>query len=325
MARRGWTSAAGVGALALVATVALLERADRRWAAAENPCGSDGLLLPPGDRLTVTTDDGARLAGTVAGEGPTVVLSHCWTGRREIWAPVAHRLLSRGHRVVLYDQRGHGSSTVGRDGYTIPRLGADLKAVLDATDARDAILAGHSMGGMAAQSLVAHHPETVADRVAGMVLVATAASGISRGVLDRRLTRIVGSRALERLFTGRYGHALTRGSVGATVCRDHLVATRDFFVACPSQTRSTWLSAMQRLDLRAALQDLDLPAAIAVGSRDTLTPVSRARELARLLPRARLDVHEGLGHMLPLEAPAEVADLISDTARRGVPSLGRAS
>ena len=79
--------------------------------------------------------------------------------------PVAHRLLEAGHQVVLYDQRGHGESTVGDDGFTIPRLGADLRAVLEAVDARDAVLAGHSMGGMTIQSLVAHHPDVVDERV----------------------------------------------------------------------------------------------------------------------------------------------------------------
>ena len=63
---------------------------------------------------------------TVAGDGPPVVLAHCWTGGREVWAPVANRLVRRGHQVVLYDQRGHGSSSVGDDGLTIERLGAEL-------------------------------------------------------------------------------------------------------------------------------------------------------------------------------------------------------
>lgn len=319
MSRRGWTVAAAVGAAAVGGAVAL-QRADARWATAPNPTRREELLLPAGDRLTVETDDGARLAVTVAGRGPTVVLSHCWTGGREVWAPVAHRLLRRGHRVVLYDQRGHGSSTTGDDGFTIPRLGADLRAVLEALDARDAVVAGHSMGGMSVQSLVAHHRAAMAGRVAGLVLVATAASGLSQGRRDRRLTRAVASRAVDRALGGRFGHALVRGTVGRSVVRDHLVTTRDLFVACAPATRSGCLSAMQTLDLREGLADLDVPTAITVGTRDLLTPVSRARELARLLPHARFEVHEGLGHMLPLEAPDEVADLIADTVAEAVPA-----
>lgn len=325
MSRRAWTIAAGAAGVAVAGGIVALQRADQRWARTPNPVAREELLLPPGERVAVETDDGARLTATVAGDGPTVVLSHCWTGAREVWAPVAHRLLRRGHRVVLYDQRGHGSSTIGHDGFTIPRLGADLKTVLEAVDARDAVLAGHSMGGMAVQSLVAHHRPTVADRAAGVVLVATAASGLSRGRRDHRLRRAVGGRAVEWAVRHRFGHAFVRGTVGTTVCRDHLTTTRDLFLACPPETRVGCLTAMQSLDLREGLQGLDIPAAILAGGRDTLTPPERARELARLLPDARFEVHEELGHMLPLEAPDEVTDLVADTVERAARLEPRAS
>ena len=59
--------------------------------------GRDDLALPRGSDTVVTTDDGARLAVTVAGPPPgdglaPVVLTHCWTGSRAVWAPVARRL-----------------------------------------------------------------------------------------------------------------------------------------------------------------------------------------------------------------------------------------
>ena len=60
-----------------------------------------------------------------------VVLAHCYTGSRGVWAPVARRLVDKGYRVVLWDQRGHGASTVGSDGLTIDRLGEDLREVLE--------------------------------------------------------------------------------------------------------------------------------------------------------------------------------------------------
>ena len=52
-----------------------------------------------------------HLAVSVAGpaDGPTVVLAHCWTGLRTFWAAVARDLVDDGHRVVVYDQRGHGA------------------------------------------------------------------------------------------------------------------------------------------------------------------------------------------------------------------------
>ena len=51
--------------------------------------------------------------GTVGSLGPTVVLPHCWAGSHAMWVPVARRLVESGHRVVHYDQRGHGASSRG--------------------------------------------------------------------------------------------------------------------------------------------------------------------------------------------------------------------
>jgi len=69
------------------------------------------------------------------------------------------RLVAAGRRVVLYDQRGHGASTLGPGAPTVDQLGEDLAAVLDAVDARDAVVAGHSMGGHGALVLGMKHPD----------------------------------------------------------------------------------------------------------------------------------------------------------------------
>ena len=310
--RRAWV---GVGAAAVVGAGVAARQIDKRWAAAHDPIRPHERLLPAGDGLLVAADDGAKLAVTVAGEGPDVVLAHCWTGGREVWAPVAHRLVERGHRVVLYDQRGHGSSTVGEEGFTIPRLGADLRAVLEQVDARDAVLAGHSMGGMTIQSLAVHHLDVVHERARALVLVATAASGISQGRRDASAARIVGGRALERAMRSPVGHALVRGSVGASVRRHHLVMTRDLFVACAPEARAGFLGAMQTMDLREGIARIggDVRTVVVVGTHDRLTPPDRAAELVETIPGARLVTLDGAGHMLPLEEPDRVAEIIAAT------------
>src|SRR3546814_12470541 len=91
-------------------------------------------------------------------------LVHCWTGRSSFWATVARRLVLAGHRVVLYDQRGHGLSTPGDLAPSIDAIGNDLHAVRTAVDARDAVLVGHSMGGMTIQFYAALHQSGRASR-----------------------------------------------------------------------------------------------------------------------------------------------------------------
>src|SRR5205085_4892042 len=151
-----------------------------------------------GTDVRVPTPDGGEISATVAGaehgDGRTFVLVHGWTNDRRIWAPVGRLLVERGHRVVLYDQRGHGSSRAGRDGLTIEALGDDMAAVLEYLDARDAVVAGHSMGGMAAQAFAIAHPEVLADRVAAVALVSTACSDLGvPGPGGRLAPRVLGS------------------------------------------------------------------------------------------------------------------------------------
>jgi pimeloyl-ACP methyl ester carboxylesterase len=92
---------------------------------------------------------------------------------------------------VAFDARGHGQSTSGESGHSIENLGEDIRSVLEALDLRDAILVGHSMGGMAVQSFMVHHPGVAAARVKGIVLQSTSArmptsdARRTRGVLER--------------------------------------------------------------------------------------------------------------------------------------------
>jgi pimeloyl-ACP methyl ester carboxylesterase len=301
------------GGLTLAAVGGLVAAAvarSRRWSDEEDPCGPEGVLLPEGRSHTVTTDDGALLDVLVAGPdgGDTVVLPHCWTGNKEIWAPVARRLVAAGRRVVLYDQRGHGKSTLGSGAMDVDRLGEDLLAVLDDDGRRDLVLAGHSMGGMSIQALATHHPEVIADRVRGIALVATAPRVTVPPLPAAVFEPFMGARADAQI--ARRGLGATRASVGKVAHRAHVQATHDAFVGTPGAVRTGFLSAMSRMDYRAGLASIAVPTEVMVGTRDLLTRPPRARELARAIPGAHLTVLPGRGHMLPLEAPAEVAETI---------------
>lgn len=318
MRRRGLVVRAAV----VAAGGAVAARAvERRWTAADSELDPSEFVLPAGESLFVETDDGAKLAVTLAGpsDGPAVVLAHCWMGAREIWAPVAHRLVRDGHRVVLYDQRGHGSSSVGSDGFTIPRLGADLRCVAEFADVSDAVFAGHSMGGMTVMSLASHHGAVLRERGRAVVLVSTGAAGLGRGGRSDLVgQRVFEGRLLERAMRGRFGPALVRSAMGRSVRRSHLVLTRDLVVACPPASRVGWLAAIQGMDLRKGIRSIGVPTTVMVGTWDTLTPVRYAAELCEHIPEASLVKLAGHGHMLPLEAPDDVASAIAGAAAGAV-------
>jgi pimeloyl-ACP methyl ester carboxylesterase len=304
---------AGAG---VAAGVALRGRAPQ-WATGEDPCGPDGLTLPEGERRTVRTDDGAELDVLVAGpaDGPTIVLAHCWTGDKSFWGAVARRLVAEGHRVVLYDQRGHGGSSLGTDPMTTDRLGEDLLAVLDDVGAAEVVLAGHSMGGMTIQALALHHPDVVRERVRGVVLAATAAQVFPRPVAAPLLDLALGDLALRGLAGTPRGLAATRGAVGRAAHRAHVEAIAKGFFGTTAAVRSGFLTAMTAMDYREGLGDIDVPTTVLVGTHDRLTPPRRARLLAERIPGAELVVLPGAGHMLPIEEPDRVAEAILARAK----------
>jgi pimeloyl-ACP methyl ester carboxylesterase len=238
------------------------------------------------------------------------VLSHCWTGTKEMWAPVARRLVAAGNRVVVYDQRGHGSSSLGSGPTDVGRLGEDLRTVLEALDVTDAVLSGHSMGGMTIQALAVEHPEVVAARVRGIVLVATGAHVLPRPLPGLVVDSVLGDLALRPLAGGMIGLALVRGSVGRTPHRAHVEATRDAFFATSAKARSGFLTAISSMDYRRGLTGITVPTTVIVGTHDRMTPIRVAKVLARGIPGAELVVLPDAGHMLPLEEPAAVADAI---------------
>jgi pimeloyl-ACP methyl ester carboxylesterase len=304
--------AAVIAAAAAAGAAGAAVAAARRWRAAEDPCATTVLDLEGARAFKVERPDGAVLDGVVVGpgSGATIVLSHCWTGTRATWEPVAARLVAAGCRVVLYDQRGHGASTMGPDAPTVEALGDDLAAVLDSLDVHDAVLAGHSMGGMTLQALAVDRPDVVVERVRGMVLAGTAGFGVAAGLLARPVRFVSGDRSVERLMAGRLGPALSRASVGRRPRQAHLVATRDAWLSMPTDVRRQFLLALQAMDFRAGLARVAVPTTVVVGSRDLLTPPRLGRAIAAAIPGARLVEVSGAGHMLPYEEPDLLAELI---------------
>jgi pimeloyl-ACP methyl ester carboxylesterase len=307
-----------------VAAGTVARRVTREMAGpSELPENEDGrLALGWGDSLvrpatqTVRTPDGAQLAvWDIEGAGPgapVVVLPHCWGCSHEIWIPVTRRLHEQGYRVVLYDQRGHGESTRGTAPLSIDTLAHDLAAVLEAADARDAVLGGHSMGGVTIMSLATHRPDVLRERARAVVLVSTAASSIGDRTARTAVLAggFIGSPMITRAMNTRNGHLLVRGVFGTDPVRAHMVLTRDLFAGCDGPVRGEFLVSLATMDLLEGVSTIDVPTTVMVGARDTLTLPKKADQIVATVPGARLVTVPDKGHMLPLEDPDAVTDEI---------------
>lgn len=102
-----------------------------------------------------------------SGDGSAIVLVHGLASTSHIWDLVAPRLARLGHRVVAFDQRGHGRSGKPSSGYGFERTTADVAEVVRATGLRSPTVVGHSWGAGVALELAVRRPR----RVGGAVLL----------------------------------------------------------------------------------------------------------------------------------------------------------
>jgi pimeloyl-ACP methyl ester carboxylesterase len=285
---------------------------------------TSGPYAPPAAarELTALSADGARLHVEVHGpeEAPAVVLAHGWTCSTAFWAAQI-RELAADHRVIAYDQRGHGR-TPASPACSTDVLADDLEAVLTATLApgEQAVVAGHSMGGMTVMA-AATRPAFRA-HVAAVLLCSTGSSRLvaestvvpmRAGRARTRLTgHILGSRAPLGPVTPLARRILKYATMGPASAPDMVEACARIVHACPRAVRHAWSHVLHGLDLDHGLAELRVPVEIVAGGADRLTPPVHARSLAAALPNC-LGVTElpGIGHMTPVEAP----DLVTGKIR----------
>ena len=136
-------------------------------------------IIPRGDGSAgsaaehdVCSEDGTVLRAVVKGaaDGPAIVLVHGAGSSSNVFAFLFKRLSVRGYRVYAFDLRGHGASGPAQ---ALPPelLAADLRAVLEHFDLRDATVIGHGLGGYTALALALHFPSTAATRIGRLVLL----------------------------------------------------------------------------------------------------------------------------------------------------------
>ena len=314
--------AAAIGSgLATAAGLAyVLERAGaRHFQASEETLAASGRTLPADLRHHfVPTSDGGRIHTVERGEGPAIVLVHGITLGVATWAP---QLRALPGRVVAVSQRGHGQSRAGAEGYGFDRLGTDLLEVLAALEVRDAVVVGHSMGGMIVQQLAVERPVDLERHVRRLVLVATGPGPVApvqvRALATAGTTRLlaVAERRGQAPLPQSVSVWAARSAFGAAPSPADVTLLRQMLDAMAPAGLAGLLPHLLAFDVRDRLGSVRLPVHAVVGTRDVLTPPRTARAIASRVPGAGLTVLRGCGHMVMLERPEELAYVVAGRAR----------
>jgi len=313
---RGVVALSAAIGLAGAGAKAASRAATRRWVSNPDPTGGAEFAIA-GTERTVIGYDGVALHTVSVGSGHPVVLAPGWSGHCADWAPVANLLTAEGYRVITYDRRGHGRSSLGHDGFTLTSLGLDLRTIIDSYAIADATLVGHSLGGVAALMFVTDHAPAASASISNLVLVSTTAHWSTESPISASVpttSRSVG-------FDHR---PVVRSVVGSMLARP-------FFGNQPNQrlmdhgarrlsemeprTLVDLLGVMTTLDVSDQLASVGLATRVVCGTEDRITPMSGSELLAVELPNAELWPIDGCGHMMPWERPGAVVEAVRANAK----------
>jgi pimeloyl-ACP methyl ester carboxylesterase len=238
------------------------------------------------DHTTIALDD-------EAGSAIAVVGLHGLTATRRYVLMGSRTLERAGHRVILFDARGHGGSSPAADhDYSYGALAEDLGAVLDGVDVDRAVLVGASMGAQTAVRFALSHP----GRVAGLVLVTPAydprrfPSGLDRWDALSKGLRDGGIEGFLAVYDTSRLPAAWRDTLATVIAQrmaghEHPLAVADALSAVP---RSRPFESFEQLG------SITVPTLV-VGSRDEADPehpLATAHAYVAAIPAAELLVEE---------------------------------
>src|SRR5215469_8728944 len=239
------------------------------------------------------------------GTGPPVVLIHGYPLSGRAWDRQVPALLEAGYRVITYDRRGFGRSSQPATGYDYDTFAADLHALLEHLDLRDAVLAGHSMGtGEVTRYLASYGSARVAkgvlispippyllqtpdnpDGVPGSVFDGFAAAAAAdtpawmKGFLDTfyNMDTLRGTLVSDQAWQASWNLAVTASAIAAVACFSAILT-----------------------DFRADLPEIDVPVLVLHGDADQVLPLDKTgQRLPGLIKDVQLVVIEGGPHAIP--------------------------
>jgi len=243
--------------------------------------------------------EGASIEYAVGGSGPAVLFLHAFPLGQVMWDAQADFLEPR-FRVIRFDDRGFGGSSVGDGPLTMDQIADDAVAVLDHLGVASATVVGCSMGGYAAFAMLRRH----ARRVRALVLANTRAGADTDEARGNRATlaQMVleqGSAAAADAFLPKLLGATTHRERAGLVERLHAVILAN----PPRGVANALLGLGARADSRPTLAEVTVPTLVISGTEDTLTPPPEAEALERGIRGSRLERIERAGHLANLENP----------------------
>jgi 3-oxoadipate enol-lactonase len=265
---------------------------------------------------TVRTRSAPALHATVreprSGHTPehSIVLSHALGADSMMWDALANAL-AQDHRVICFDHRGHGASTVVDAPCSMPDLADDAARLLDELRTGPVVFVGLSMGGMVAQELALRHPHLVK-----ALVIANSSSGYDEAgrkawsdrvaLVESQGLEAIADGTMQRWFTPEF-HAHNAATVARWRRRIVSNDVRGYVAGC---------HAVMNLDTTSRLDQIKLPTLVIAAEHDAGTPVAMSERMAQGIMGAELVVLRGAAHLSVLEQPGDFERAVTSLLAR---------
>ncbi|MCG8919547.1 alpha/beta hydrolase [Actinokineospora sp. PR83] len=262
--------------------------------------------------MAVVAVGGRELTYVRRGAGEPLLLIQGMAGHHGLWGEEFLSLLARDFDVVAFDHRGVAGGGRVDEPFGVRDLAEDAVGVLDGLGWESAHVLGISLGGMVAQELVVAHPE----RVRSLVLGCTYA-GPDGGALDGpgpvRMMTAAATRDVSKSLRAGYEANLSP-EFRADEAEFERFVEAVLSEQVPAPVIALQMQAALQHDSVAGLADVRASTLVIHGTEDEMITPKNGDHVASLIPGARLEVFEGVGHLFWWERPERTAELVREHA-----------
>lgn len=233
---------------------------------------------------------------------PILMIGGSW-GTKESWNPDFINELSKHHRVIIYDHRGTGNTTMGHEKITIERMAEDAYQLIKKLDIKPTIL-GFSMGGIIAQELALNHPESF-DK---LIILNSKCNGIGSVNPSKEYIDTILNGTIDEIIKFKFP-------------KSWLDENPDFIESYKEYMKSYQISEeMKKLQNDALLNyretcslihNIKNPTLILAGTQDRTTPIGNSIFLDKEIPNSKLIKIENGDHKMEYQFPEELVSSIN--------------